>query len=427
MAILTTFFFVPWWFRPAVLPAQPYVVGFLIIIPIAVALVTWILLGFPGLSAASYDSRRWWIAFASLLLGWSFLSVVWAGHKIDALNAACQLEGVMLFTLVVTCAGPSPRRITVTLAMGLIFYGVIAIAQTQLQHSVGLSAFGEIAISPDRANLSTLIAGDERWLRPYGMTVHPNILGGFFAVALLATIGWLSDHGLEQWRYILRFGVAALGLWGLCLTFSRSAWGGFVVGLIAVTLWWWQLRIVQISRRRLTVIAVIGAMLIGAFGLTYPQFVAARTGTGDESHELRSVSDRGVFLNITEQIVIQHPVLGIGMGNFSLVADDIIKSGPYKGWMTGDNVHNIHLLALGELGVVGFALWLLVWGAGFAAAIRTVRDPFAIALIGGTIALLAIGMLDHYPWSIFHLALLMWASLGIALNPQHTCDKAKYS
>jgi hypothetical protein len=88
--------------------------------------------------------------------------------------------------------------------------------------------------------------------------------------------------------------------------------------------------------------------------------------------------------------------------------------------MAGENVHNIHLLALGELGMVGFAFWLLVWGAGMVAAVRTVRDPFAIALIGGTVALLAVGMLDHYPWSIFHFALLLWASLGIALHPQST-------
>ncbi len=415
LAILTTFFMVPWWFRPTWLPPQPYVFGFLIIIPVAIALIVWITLGFPGLAAASRDSRRWWIYFGCLLLGWVFLSVLWAEHKPDAFNAACQLAGAMLFTLVATCAGPSARRVTVALAVSIIFQGMIAIGQTQLQHPVGLSALGEIQVSSSQV-FSTLVSGNDTWLRPYGLTVHPNILGGFFAAALLAMIGWLTERGLGRGRFAIRLGIAALGFWALCLTFSRSAWGGFVVGLIVVAVWWWRLGTVKFPRRRLMLIVGASLMLISAFGLTYPQFVAARTGTGDESHELRSITDRELFLNITAQVVTRYPILGVGMGNFPLVADDIIKSGPYRGWISGDNVHNIHLLALSELGIVGFVLWLLVWGAGFASAIRTVRDPFAIALVGGTVTLLAVGMLDHYPWSIFHLALLMWAGLGIALN-----------
>src|SRR3954466_1436738 len=90
LAILTVFFMTPWWVRPVGLPKTPYIFGFLITIPGLIAFAAWVLLGFPGLTAASRDSRRWWIYCACLLLGWAFFSVTWAGHKIDALNSAYQ-------------------------------------------------------------------------------------------------------------------------------------------------------------------------------------------------------------------------------------------------------------------------------------------------------------------------------------------------
>jgi hypothetical protein len=36
-------------------------------------------------------------------------------------------------------------------------------------------------------------------------------------------------------------------------------------------------------------------------------------------------------------------------------------------------------------------------------------------LAAGVIALLAIGLLDHYPWSIFHYQLLLWGGMAAAI------------
>ena len=422
-AILIAYFLIPWWLRPDGLPHQPYFFGFLLTIPVAVAILAWVLLGLPGLQTAITDRRHWWIITAMLFLGWAVLSVRWAEHKTDAYNAAWQLVGVLLFTLVATCAGPSARSVTAALAAGLIFQAVITVAQTGLQHPVGLSGLGEFEIRPNRVGLSILSSGGEIWMRPYGMTIHPNVLGGYFTVALLAMLGWLHDRGLERWRYVVRVSIAALGFWALCLTFSRSAWGALVIGLIVVIFGWRRAGTVHIPRQWLLRVTVGAAVLVVIFGLTYTKLVAARTGTGDDTNERRSISDREVLMDVTFQAVSRHPIRGVGIGNFPWIANDIINEGPYRGWMGGENVHNIHLLALGELGIIGFALWGLVWATGLITALRIVRDPFAVALVGGVVALLAIGMLDHYPYSIFHFALLLWATLGIALKPQDTLSK----
>jgi hypothetical protein len=428
LAILTAFFLVPWWLRPQYQRPEwlsftpPYFFGFLLTIPVGIAIVGWIVLGFPGLRSALNDGRRWWIASAVLLLSWALLSIQWANHPRDSVNAASQLAGVMLFTLVITCAGPSARQVTAALAMGLIFQAVIAIAQTSLQHQVGLAWLGEFEVRAKNVGLSILSDGPDIWMRPYGMTIHPNVIGGYFAVALLAMTGWLPDLGLQRWRYIVRLGVAALGLWALCLTFSRSAWGALVVGLIVIALGWRKIGL-KIPRQRLLIVTMGAVLLIGIFGVSYGRWIAQRTdfasasAATSDTTENRSISDRRVFFEIALQVIREHPLQGVGIGNFAWEATEIIRQGPYKGWLKGDNVHNIALLAFGELGTIGFGLWLLTWLSGLIQAIRMVRDPFAIGLVAGCVALLAIGMLDHYPWSIFHFALLLWSTLGIALQP----------
>ncbi len=424
-AILIVFFLVPWWFRPDGMPSGAYFFGFLITIPVTLSIVTWVLLGFPGLRSTLLDRRSWWIGFASLLLLWAFLSVGWAKHASDASSAAQQLAGVLLFTLVVCCAGPSARAVTTALATGLIFQGVITVAQVQLQHPVGLSSLGEFEIRPNNAGLSILDDGTAVLMRPYGLTIHPNVIGGYFAVALIAMLGWLTDCGLSRWRVVVRIGVTVLGFWALCLTFSRSAWGGFLVGFIAVLFWWQRRRLVQIPRRRLLVAAAGAAVVLVLFGVSYSTFLAARAGAGDETTtELRSISDREVLIGFAVQIIRAHPLVGVGIGNFPWAASDMINQSEYRGWMGGENVHNIHLLALAELGIIGAVSWIAVWSTGFWFAFRTVTDPYAVAIAGGALVLLAIGMLDHYPWSIFHFSLLMWSCLGVALNPRHRTTSA---
>src|SRR4029078_132148 len=79
------------------------------------------------------------------------------------------------------------------------------------------------------AGASVIATADgSRWLRVYGLTAHANILRGVIAIRplLLATLA----EGARRWM-LLRLVVFAAGVAVLFLTFSRSAWIGFAVGL----------------------------------------------------------------------------------------------------------------------------------------------------------------------------------------------------
>jgi hypothetical protein len=425
-SVLAVFFFVPWWLRPDWLPDNPYYLGFLVTIPVILTVAAWLALGLPGLKAAFGDGRFWWITFLAALMLWALLSPQWSGYPGVAMTAAQQFALVALFALVLACAGPPARSVAVALAAGVVCQGIIVLMQVWLQQPVGLSALGEFEIRPFNAGLSIVAAGRDHLMRPYGMTIHPNVIGGYFTVALLCLSGWLvSDHGLARWRQLVRLGTLALGFYGLLITFSRSAWGALLGGLALIALTWWRAGAPRPPRQAVALAAAGAALLTLIFALTYPNYILARTGVGGDVTEERSISDRRIYIEIALQVIRENPLKGVGVAVFPWRANEILRSPEYLARgidLRGDYVHNVPLLVLAELGIVGFVLFVAALAAGFGIVWRSVYDPFAVGLAAGAAALLAIGLLDHYPWSIFHFALLLWGSLGIALRSQSKVD-----
>jgi O-antigen ligase len=79
-------------------------------------------------------------------------------------------------------------------------------------------------------------------------------------------------------------------------------------------------------------------------------------------------------------------------------------------------VHNIYLSVWAELGTVGLILYSAALLTGIGAAVRDLwarPDPAGTALLGGVIALLAIGLLDHYPYTLIQFQTALWGLLAV--------------
>jgi len=63
--------------------------------------------------------------------------------------------------------------------------GTVAIAQFALQRDLGLLALGELPLNPAFEGITVLYARNQPWLRAYGLTAHPNLLGAILAMLLL--------------------------------------------------------------------------------------------------------------------------------------------------------------------------------------------------------------------------------------------------
>ena len=410
LGIIAAFLLIPLWYRlPTVPPLLPplYVSRFLILLPMLWTVGWWLGLGLPGFHTLRQDpARRLWALALLLLVLWAFLSQTWAFRRVEnpevGASAALQFGCVALFALVVACTAPSRRWLTGALVVGLVGSSIVAILQVTQQSSIGLQALGEFRLDASRPGVSVVQAGAVRWLRPYGLLPHPNILAGFLMIALLSAGAWIVAG--RRWWWAVGAVVAAFGFWALLLTFSRAAWGGLVIGgLVAL----WRVRPWS---RRLWLSAALLIVVALAFLQAYRPFLLARAGVSTESIELRSISDRAVFNGFALRAVREFPIGGVGMGNFPWRSSYYLVFTNFD--LRGDNVHNIYLSAWAELGTVGLVLLLAALGSGVWAALRRPPDPHAAFLFAGFIALSAIGLLDHYPWTLIQFQAAWWGLLA---------------
>ncbi|MEP7293269.1 MAG: O-antigen ligase family protein [Chloroflexota bacterium] len=436
-AILLTFLLIPVWIR---LPQSPlfaplYVTRFLIFLPMLLAISLWLMLGLPGLRDFMCSRSRVLWALALLLLAlWAFASQIWAFQRAAypeiASSSSLQLAVSVLFVLVVACVAPPPRAIVALLVCSLIINAFIVILQAYHQAWLGLIFLGEFPYTLDTPGVSILQSGSLRWVRPYGLLPHPNLAAGALLVGTLAASAWLlSPH---RWQRIAGIIIVALGWWALLFAFSRAAWGGLVVGGLVLLLFL-RPHLRQVSIRLSLAVAAGMALAIGlAFLVGYQPLLAARGGEGQESIELRSVSDRIVFIDFALRSFGERPILGVGIGNFPWRTSYYIAETFYD--LRGDNVHFVLLAAAAELGIVGLALLLLAILSGLVAAIKRLRASAAdqdraarLALFAVFVALLAVGVLDHYPWSQIHFQVAWWGCLAAALAAPAATPRFHYN
>jgi hypothetical protein len=417
------FVLLPAWLRwqemPALLP-DLYASRHVLLVPMLAALGLWLVLGLPGW--ATLRTSRWRLAWAVSLLalaGWAALSTTWAyvgARRPDVgLTAAYQFAAVAGFTLVVACAGPRPRLIVYALLIGLAGLTALTLAQVAAGGAVGLNALGEFRFGAAWERGSVLQAGDLLFYRPSGLMPHPNMHAGLLMAGTLAAGALWFDR--RRWLQSAGAVLAAAGLSALLLTFSRAALGGLAVGGIVALLLLWP----RLKRREgwfgLALAAGLAGLAASAIFAAWAPFYSARA-LASEPVEMRSLADRIVFTDYALRAIGERPLQGAGAGNFPWRASAYLRDTFFD--LRGDNVHNIYLSAAAELGLIGLGLMVIGLVSGGVAGARATRaspnapDADRAALLGIVAALLAVGLLDHYPYTTFHFQALLWGCLAAA-------------
>lgn len=426
-AILLTFALIPAWlkFEDAPRPfTATYSLGFVIVAPVIFSMAAWILAGFPGWRRLFRSKLALaWIIFLALLVVWSYFSQSWAFVETTrpgvAQNATLQLAFITGFCLVVICAGPPLRILTAVILAGALFSAIIGALQVAAQASIGLDFLGEFVLEPSRSGVSVIQSGELRWLRPYGLLPHPNILAGILMGGIFACISWiLRPDARFRWM-----GAAALfGIgWVFLLTFSRGGWLALATGAFAILPFAARETFNNHAlRQHLPILVGLALMSAAVFLLLYRPFLSARAGIEGESIELRSISDRAVYNSIALDAILTHPLVGIGGGNYPWYANDFLNR--YTDFdLRGDNVHNVLLTVTAEYGFVGFALFLAALMTAVEAILRRIKandQPLErIGLLGFVIAFLIVGMVEHYPWTLMITQVLWFGSMAAAVSP----------
>lgn len=248
---------------------------------------------------------------------------------------------------------------------------------------------------------ATAVAG-----RAQGSFTHPAQLAFFLVMALPPALV-LAVRSRGALRPVA---VAATGLmvFTLLLTLTRGAIIGSAVSLGIMLVWPPFRRIAAVALVALLVFAVANGDAISRSERL--NLVGDRLATVVDPGAANVNNQRLRIWRTVPQIWADHPVFGVGVGNFGEYS---LRYGLQEGGYGFAHAHNVALTVLAEQGAVGFGLllltlWLIARHAAAALGRRTdPRFPYALAPIAGLGGLFVNSLTDYPPGSNPNMALLL--------------------
>jgi putative inorganic carbon (HCO3(-)) transporter len=183
--------------------------------------------------------------------------------------------------------------------------------------------------------------------RVAGTVGSPNTAGGYLSMLLAPAFCVLLIPGLQGWLKWLGLSAFATGMVALVLTFSRGAWMATFISLVLVALFAWKRGWLD-AKIPLTLVAV--TFLVA---LPFAPTIAARL-LGDD----RGAGAARLPLDVIAwRMVLDHPLLGVGLNNYVLVMQNYVTPDLGQVWLYV--AHNRYLLLWAEMGIGGFLVFVL--------------------------------------------------------------------
>jgi len=248
----------------------------------------------------------------------------------------------------------------------------------------------------DRPFFPTALGGPQ-WIdsRVSGTWASYNDFGWYITFFLPLGMSMTFSEIKPSYKLICFIAVAA-GSGALMWTNSRSSWISFGIAIIFVGLA--VLKKIKDKRSLMNTILAIMFIVIIIFPL-YPRLFNKMYGRFAGS-DGGSADSRMPQFEMAADIIQDHPILGVGINNYTLIMWDYDKTEEGLGALTHHQVHNIFLQIAAEMGIPGLAMFLWLVASILFAGLRYVMlnediTVFAvIGLLGGLLAFLVHGLYD---------------------------------
>jgi O-antigen ligase len=341
-------------------------------------------------------------------VAWLLLSLIWSNNAELSWYYTVQILLAVAFTLLLRVNKMRPVSIAGVLGVAGLAQSLIIFWQWGRQSISGNVWLGISEKLAEASGVAVVLADGERWLRAYGTFTHPNIAGGFLAIAMVSVV-WLVLHTISRAR-IFYIAVLPILVFALGLTFSRSAWLAMVCGVGVVTVYAF---FKKISWRKIVATIAIIVLSAGLFIWVHYDLVASRIAPTTVL-EQRSLNQRvGSAYEALDRIVMS-PLLGTGLGTYTLVSSQQHPDQP--AWVY-QPAHLMWLLMLSEIGVVGTLLFITFV---VSAMWRNRNNSLAMGMLA---VLLVVSVFDHYLWTSWSGVLLWWA---VILGARERIDNERY-
>lgn len=325
------------------------------------------------------------------------------------------LRFVLLFFVVMYLApSKSLVKTLVSIMIAIVaFQSVLGLAQSLLGGS--LDAFLLPSAQRTLGSIELTSGTTQFWdpgQRVFGTLGRYDQLGTFMAFFLLILVAVLYEHILEKRKEMFAWIVLVLGVVALGLTYSRSAWFGFLLGFLCIAIWFKR-------DRRILAVSLIAPILLFGYvsvsGLMVGQLVDSANQSFSErffeafSYERFSGDYYGLgriyWIVQTVTTVVPHaPLFGFGPGTYgggavaalgNTEAYDALGL-PFGVYGTDGYIDNNWFSMWGEIGTLGFGAYLVMYGILFFTCVRVYKeskDPEVRALaLGVSAAMLAVAV-----------------------------------
>jgi hypothetical protein len=360
--------------------------------------------------------------FLAIVFGSSLCSLLlspFAHFPVAYIRLLQLLTPVSLFMFLANSPFPKERLFKIgvwSLFWTGLMQAFLATWQYFSQHSLGLRLLGEQPL-----NTGIFVPDGHRWVldqwfhrigetmiyRAMGTMPHPNPMGGLFALTLLITSYLFFTHpNIRKWlapAYLIQ-------LFGLAITYSRSALFAYVIGTIVWFSWMrWRQQILMKSTAMLILIsgAIVGTLL--------HEQILQRGGVVNYT-SLSRASDhvRFYYQKLAFRMIEKHPLAGVGFGQFSLRTPSFLPKGQDPMPASTTIVHNVYLVLAAETGLISLAAFLGWIGLILWAAWRSSPSlPETGLLLGAFIGFLFIGCCDFYPVFFQQGKLMFFGTAGL--------------
>ena len=329
-------------------------------------------------------------AAAIAFIGWSMLSITWASDVGEATSNALRLLQVVVLFFVTFSAIREPRHLR--LAVWAFCTGVF------LTTAYGLA--------------EGLAVGDDRLI---GGLLDPNFLAAVVAAAIVLAL-FLAFTTRDTPARLLALGFVAVYLPAFFFTQSRGGIVALGVAFVVAPFFAGPLR----GR----VVATI--LIVSAVTLTY-YTVIAPAATRNRISDISASGSAGRVdeWRVAFEVVKDHPVNGVGLGNFRVVEPRYLTATVdflrIDRLLDQPQTHNTYLQAWSELGTVGLATLLTLLAATLLTGLRGVREiarrgDTDTELLGRGLLIALIALLAAYAFLPALDEKQLWLLLGLTAS-----------
>ena len=278
----------------------------------------------------------------------------------------------------------------------LTIVSLIGVIQFYIGHTVGgyLYYLGERSFSISTPGIALVAIKGVDYLRSYSIFPHPNALAGYLSVSVFL----LLNLGVSRRKYFPVFLILIFTCF--VLTFSLSS----VIGLVVCLLLW------VIREKKDFFEKVVSGVFFVTIVLSLLVPLVSKVLMTNNYVFSKNVSERLSLSVSSGQLVSDHFLIGSGLNTFisNLQNINVNVNSP----ILLQPVHNIFLLVLSELGVVGL---LIVTTLFYFVLRKTIIDK-KVYLSMIIIFVVISGFFDHYWFTIQQNTLLLGVVIGMSFT-----------